>query len=685
MAPKKKSDDDGSNSPRARVGDLAAASSQGRELAAARLAPVVSGASNIPPLTTTNYAEWSLLMEISLQARGLWAAVEGEEDLDDEYGYRNDRAALELIFGKVPPALLQTLRKHKTAQAVWAAIRNLRAGSQKVCEAKAQTLRSEYDQLRHKPCESIDDLALRLTGITSRISELGDPESDKKIMQKWLRIVPKRYSQLAHSIDNLIKLEDTTIEELVGRFKAAEERDERDAEEESGTKLLLTEEEWRARDGRGSYGGGSSGGKKPRTKGQNYRGKDAAHNGKGAPRRDGNCRYCGKAGHWARECRKKERDEGAPHGAEAEADAYPALLMALVMPVDLDVAEEDDMVVHLNEEQARACLGAEDDVKEPKWHLDTGASNHMTGVTSVFSELDKNITGTVHFGDGLVVQIKGRGSVVFVVHGGRHRVLSRVDYIPRLRTSIMSIGQLDEVGCSTLVKRGFMVVRDVQDQLIARVPRAPNRLYTTVLQLTRAVCLAAAIGEDAWRWHARYGHLNFDALHKLASGGMVRGLPVIRHVDQVCDDCLVGKQRRAPFPTEANYRASDCLDLVHGDLCGPISPPTHSGKRYFLVLVNHKSRYMWLVLLSRKDEAPTAIKHWQAGVEVETRVQLHVLRTKSWRRVHLDGVRGVLRGPRRSAAPHYAVLAAAERRRGTSKPDGGGHSPVPAQVQGRAE
>ena len=36
---------------------------------------------------------------------------------------------------------------------------------------------------------------------------------------------------------------------------------------------------------------------------------------------------------------------------------------------------------------------------------------------------------------------------------------------------------------------------------------------------------------------------------------------------------------------------------------------------------------MWLSLLSRKDEAPAAIKRWQAGVEVETGVKLRVLRT----------------------------------------------------------
>jgi hypothetical protein len=113
--------------------------------------------------------------------------------------------------------------------------------------------------------------------------------------------------------------------------------------------------------------------------------------------------------------------------------------MALVVP-PVYATSEDDMVVHLNEERAKPCLGNENGVKEPKWHMDTGASNHMTGAIDVFSELDKNVTGTVRFGDGSVVDIKGRGTVVFVAHGARHRVLSRVYYIPRLRTSIVSVG-----------------------------------------------------------------------------------------------------------------------------------------------------------------------------------------------------------------------------------------------------
>jgi hypothetical protein len=48
-------------------------------------------------------------------------------------------------------------------------------------------------------------------------------------------------------------------------------------------------------------------------------------------------------------------------------------------------------------------------------------------------------------------------------------------------------------------------------------------------------------------------------------------------VEQVCDSCLTGKQRRAAFPEQARCRANNILDLVHDDLCGPITPATPSG------------------------------------------------------------------------------------------------------------
>jgi len=88
---------------------------------------------------------------------------------------------------------------------------------------------------------------------------------------------------------------------------------------------------------------------------------------------------------------------------------------------------------------------------------------------------------------------------------------------------------------------------------------------------------------------------------------MVRGLPCLNHVEQLCDVCMLTKQRRLPFPQRASFRAKDRLELVHGDLCGPVTPATPGGRCYFLLLVDDLSRYMWVMVLSSKGEAANAI------------------------------------------------------------------------------
>jgi transposase InsO family protein len=159
------------------------------------------------------------------------------------------------------------------------------------------------------------------------------------------------------------------------------------------------------------------------------------------------------------------------------------------------------------------------------------------------------------------------------------------------------------------------------------VPRARNRLYIVQLQIVKPICLAAHVDDIAWLWHARFGHQSFEALQKLSKRDMVRGMPTISHVEQMCEACLVGKHRRAPFPSVAKFRATEPLELVHADLCGPISPTTEGGNRYFLLLVDDFSRLMWLYLLKTKDEASTAIRRFKAQAELESRRPLRVLRT----------------------------------------------------------
>jgi hypothetical protein len=70
------------------------------------------------------------------------------------------------------------------------------------------------------------------------------------------------------------------------------------------------------------------------------------------------------------------------------------------------------------------------------------------------------------------------------------------------------------------------------------------------------------------------GHLNFDALRRLGKEEMARGVLVIDHVEQVCDTCVTTKMRRRSFPAATQYRAKQPLELVHGDLCGLVTPAT---------------------------------------------------------------------------------------------------------------
>jgi hypothetical protein len=60
------------------------------------------------------------------------------------------------------------------------------------------------------------------------------------------------------------------------------------------------------------------------------------------------------------------------------------------------------------------------------------------------------------------------------------------------------------------------------------------------------------------------------------------------------------------------------LELVHGDLYGPISSATSRDNKYFLLLVDDLSRYMWVATILSKDHAAAAIKDIQARAEGES-------------------------------------------------------------------
>ena len=86
--------------------------------------------------------------------------------------------------------------------------------------------------------------------------------------------------------------------------------------------------------------------------------------------------------------------------------------------------------IDLNEPRAQVHLVRVGGEVEQRWYLDSGAGNHMTGSKAAFSELSDGVTGSVRFGDGSMVEIRGCGTVIFWCQNGEHRALTDVYYIP---------------------------------------------------------------------------------------------------------------------------------------------------------------------------------------------------------------------------------------------------------------
>jgi hypothetical protein len=65
---------------------------------------------------------------------------------------------------------------------------------------------------------------------------------------------------------------------------------------------------------------------------------------------------------------------------------------------------------------------------------------------------------------------------------------------------------------------------------------------------------------------------------------------------------------------------------IHGDWCGPITPATPSGDKYFFLVVDDFSRYMCIVLLKSKHQTLQAFMIIKTAAEVKAEVKLKTFR-----------------------------------------------------------
>jgi hypothetical protein len=455
------------------------------------------------------------------------------------------------LLRSVPSELWSTLARKRTVKEAWYTVKILRIGDERARDASVQQLCREFGILSFKEGESVTEFGIRITTLATNLRTLGDNITDIEVVKKLLQVVPERLTQAAVSLEVFLDLNKVTIEEVIGHLHVFEERAKPAQITDAMGCLMLCEEDWEAcrkehREQENSGGDSSSSNRGKRQDCGRERGSTAwnsreqryttaGNGGDGKPPPGTLCHNCGMGGHWARDCHGKKKH--AAHVTEAQEEERALMYLAAETEVIASLpcslppcssTSSPQAPIHIHERKVLLHLSSEEEkeaVAPCRWGvLDTGVTNHMTGSRRLFTELDTGVTRTVRFGDGSVVDIEGKGIVLYALKSGEHRWLDDVYYILRLTTNIVSLGQMDEEGLKVVIEEGILRLFDLQQQLLAKVLRSPSRLYLLDMNLVAPVCLTARVGDVAWSWHERYGHVNFQALCKLGHGGMVRGL-----------------------------------------------------------------------------------------------------------------------------------------------------------------
>jgi hypothetical protein len=77
----------------------------------------------------------------------------------------------------------------------------LRIGSEAVRNVRAQQLRTEFENIRFKEGETVDDFTMRLGSLVTELDTLGEVIKEQQVVQKLPWVIPKHLSQVAVVIE----------------------------------------------------------------------------------------------------------------------------------------------------------------------------------------------------------------------------------------------------------------------------------------------------------------------------------------------------------------------------------------------------------------------------------------------------------------------------------------------------
>ncbi|GJS38564.1 retrovirus-related pol polyprotein from transposon TNT 1-94, partial [Tanacetum coccineum] len=209
--------------------------------------------------------------------------------------------------------------------------------------------------------------------------------------------------------------------------------------------------------------------------------------------------------------------------------------------------------------------------------VDSGCTKHMTGNLKLLCNFVEKFLGTVRFGNDQFAPILGYGDLI-----QGNVTIKRVYYVEGLNHNLFSVGQFCDADLEVAFRKSTCFVRDLQG----------NDLLT-------------ASPTQAWLWHRRLSHLNFDYITFLSKKEVVNGLPKLKYVkDQLCSSCEMSKAKRSSFKTKAVPSSKGRLNLLQ-DLCGPMRDETPEVLKDFLTMIQGNLQAQ--VITVRTNRGTTAL------------------------------------------------------------------------------
>lgn len=319
------------------------------------------------------------------------------------------------------------------------------------------------------------------------------------------------------------------------------------------------------------------------------------------------CFGCKKEGHKLAECpNKKKKNEREKVKSEKKSKAH--------------VAEQKGVCF------VGVCGGNKRDLKRVEWFIDSGCCDHLVNDESLFDSL-KPLDNPIEIavakdGESITAEYSGTVKLVSNVNGKLIDCsVENVLLVPELRCNLFSVLRVDEAGMKVSYENGKVIIQRGSDTVASgsRVGKLYRlNLFSNKRGADKALLTCGRIPKNLELWHRRFGHLNAKSLAKMIRSDMVVGMSVKNGEPDksvvICESCVIGKQSRKPFVTREERRSSRVLELVHSDVCGPITPVGLNGMKYFVTFTDDWSHFAMVFLMESKDDVFEYFEQYEALV-----------------------------------------------------------------------